>query len=42
MAPAGGGWDFQIGGPGFSATLRVELDLIPPIGDPVPLASAAT
>jgi pimeloyl-ACP methyl ester carboxylesterase len=35
------GWEFEISGTGFKATLGIELDAIPEVGSPVPLAKRA-
>lgn len=37
MRPAGTGWEFDVGGTGFKATLKIELDEVPVEGDPVPI-----
>ena len=36
MTPRDGGWEFDVSGPGFQATFRVELDTVPEVGDPWP------
>ena len=35
MDSGGGGWLFNIGGSGFQARLRIEIDAVPKVGDPV-------
>ena len=37
MRAAGTGWEFDIGGTGFRATCRIDLDFIPENGEPRPL-----
>ena len=37
MTSAGAGWEFPVGGTGFSATFGLELDYIPQDGPPIPL-----
>jgi hypothetical protein len=37
MREVDGGWEFDIGGTGFEATCRVELDAVPEEGRPQPL-----
>jgi hypothetical protein len=39
MPQASGGWEFQVEGTGFAATLRVELEAVPMVGRPAPLIS---
>jgi hypothetical protein len=33
----GAGWEFDVGGTGFKATLKIELDEVPEDGDPIPI-----
>lgn len=37
MRKVAGGWEFDVLGTGFEATLRVEVDEVPEVGQPVPL-----
>jgi hypothetical protein len=37
MSPVGAGWEFDVGGTGFKATLKIELDDVPEDGDPIPI-----
>jgi pimeloyl-ACP methyl ester carboxylesterase len=37
LVPAVAGWQFDVGGTGFKATLEVQLDHVPMDGSPVPL-----
>jgi hypothetical protein len=41
MRPVGTGWEFDVGGTGFEATLEIELANVPPAGDPVPIQALA-
>jgi hypothetical protein len=41
MKAVRGGWEFEVGGTGFEGTLRVELDDVPEVGDPIPIAAKA-
>jgi hypothetical protein len=37
MRAVGSGWEFDVGGTGFQATLKIELDEVPSQGEPVPI-----
>jgi triacylglycerol esterase/lipase EstA (alpha/beta hydrolase family) len=41
MSAIDNGFEFDIGGPGFSGRLRIELDLVPETGAPVPYPTQA-
>jgi hypothetical protein len=41
MRKVQGGWEFDVSGPGFRGALRVELDLVPEQGQPVPFGPSA-
>jgi PGAP1-like protein len=37
-----GGWEFDVSGTGFTGTLRVELDVVPEQGQPIPFGPSTT
>lgn len=41
MRAAGKGWEFDVSGTGFEATMRIEFDNVPEEGDPTPIVAKA-